>query len=225
MDNQTKVIFALLILIAILGTIFVLKVTGIIKPAQKENIVIEEVVEEEIYSENVEFSWELSIKEQSKIEKKAKRIVGIIIILLIAINIGIAKLYRKIGMPNWTVNYQYIYIFIPTGLAVIATKSEILAIIMGLITAILSLVVSSHYFNAVGMPKLWAMVPLCSILSILGTAGSILVLGLWIAYLIAFIISNIRLAQMFNKGIGFTIGLAILPFVFQPILGYKRETV
>ena len=44
-----------------------------------------------------------------------------------------------------------------------------------------------------------------------------------IASAIIYIISNIELAKMFNKERGFTIGLAILPIIFQPILGYQKE--
>ena len=46
MDNQTKIVFALLAIIAILTGIFVLKIIGVIKPSEK-HVIQEQTKEEE----------------------------------------------------------------------------------------------------------------------------------------------------------------------------------
>jgi hypothetical protein len=48
----------------------------------------------------------------------------------------------------------------------------------------------------------------------------IILIALTIIHLIAYSIANIRVGKLFNKGILFQIGMVILPFVFQPILGF-----
>ena len=42
MDNQTKVIFTLLAIVLILTIIFGLKITGVIKPAEKSKEIVKE---------------------------------------------------------------------------------------------------------------------------------------------------------------------------------------
>ena len=37
------------------------------------------------------------------------------------------------------------------------------------------------------------------------------------------IVPSIKLAEIFNKGKGFIVGLVILPLIFQPILGYQKD--
>ena len=51
----------------------------------------------------------------------------------------------------------------------------------------------------------------------------ILTIILLVITAISYIISNIRLGKKFNKSTGFIVGLAIFPFIFQPILGYSKK--
>lgn len=46
-----------------------------------------------------------------------------------------------------------------------------------------------------------------------------------IAWLVAYIKSSIKLGQLFNKSNSFIVGLVILPFIFQPILGYNKQEI
>lgn len=54
---------------------------------------------------------------------------------------------------------------------------------------------------------------------------TIFLILIFVAWAIVSIISNIRLGKKFNKSVEFIVGLAILPFIFQPVLGYTKDTV
>ena len=51
-----------------------------------------------------------------------------------------------------------------------------------------------------------------------------IIIGIFLilAYLYAHVITSIRLAKEFDKGILFTIMLILLPGIFQPVLGFER---
>jgi hypothetical protein len=236
MDNQTRVIFALLILIAILGTVFILKVTGIIKPSEKEDINIVETVniaenseeikkyEKDMLKKDISFT----IKLYGFIVKYATMIKIIIFILNIIFAIGMAKLYRKINMPDWAISFQYIY---PIINILLGSGGGIIVKTIQLIIALISLSCLCCFFECLNMSKWW---PLSIILGIVLMAISFImdskiwmILGiiLIISFMYAHIISCVRLSKEFNKGIAFLILLIILPGIFQPILGYQRETV
>lgn len=69
-----------------------------------------------------------------------------------------------------------------------------------------------------GKPGWWMFVCLLFLIPILG----------WIVWLILMIIMHfavsIGLAKKFGKGTGFGVGLALLPIIFYPILGYGNAT-
>ena len=100
MDNQTKVILGLLILIAILIGILTLKVTGVIKPSEKEPVKTEDIqeIQEAKETENFIFSNERNfiIKVLGFFTMYAIAITIIMFIVNMVLAIGEAKLYRKI---------------------------------------------------------------------------------------------------------------------------------
>lgn len=227
MDNQTKIIFVLLAVILVLVGIFVLKITGVIKPAEKENVNIIETSEKvknnekEILKKDISFS----IKLYDFIEKYAKTIIIVICILNIILAIGMAKLYSKIDMPDWAVSFQYIY---PIINILLSFAGGMIVSIIELILSLISLSCLCCFFGCLNMSKWW---PLSIILGIVFISISVvieseiwLILGivLILLYLYAHIISSIKLAKTFDKGIAFLLLLIILPGIFQPVLGFER---
>ena len=112
MDNQTKIIIGLVVLVIVLAGIFFLKSTGKIRTTEKEKIKTEENIIEnkETLQSSADSQSSADIymiaKKTNSFTKKYSIIISIIIIIL---NIGIAKLYTKIGMPMWTVVLQIVY--------------------------------------------------------------------------------------------------------------------
>lgn len=157
----------------------------------------------------------------------------------ILISIGIGKLYRKLEMPDWCVYMQYVAPFL-NFTRLIPLIGGILSFIIG----ILQIVTLAYYFGSVGMSKLWAICPIVSLIIITiglstsfvgafttssetasgGTFMFFSALILLIAFGIAYIVANVKAGIILEKGIGFLIGLAILPVIFQPILGYMKDT-
>ena len=83
-------------------------------------------------------------------------------------------------------------------------------------------------FQKAGKPGWAAIIPIYNIIVLLEIVGK----PLWwiVLYLIpvvnfiAVILVCIELAKRFGKGVGFGIGLAFLPFIFYPILGFGDAT-
>lgn len=234
-EKGITVIAILLIIIAILGIIMAVK---LIQP--KENIndnnelkSYNELVSEQKRKEQKEKreQWEKEYKVMKTTSKTANVITSIISLgISIALGIGTAKLYEKLHLSKAIVTFTWMY-------PIIAVISEflpgILESIIMFIAGIIGVISLGNYFKALGMSFAWAILPfvslICiafgitsmimsniSILALLGLAGII-------AFIIAYIISNIKLAKVFERGIGFTVGLVLLPFIFQPILGYQKE--
>jgi len=93
-----------------------------------------------------------------------------------------------------------------------------LAIVVGIIAGIWKV------FTKAGKPGWAAIVPIYNLIVLLEIAGK----PLWwfilflipIANLVAAILVGIAVAQKFGKGSGFGVGLALLGFIFYPILGF-----
>lgn len=225
MDSQTKIIMGLLILIAILVGVFVLKVTGVIKPADK--VKIEETQKTEETEEIKKVKESFIMKLISFITMNIIVIIIIVFIINMILSIGEAKLYRKIGMPDWTISFKYID---PIVTLIFGFMPRIISNGIESILGILSFYCLCKFFGCLGVSKWWPLAFVAGlILSIIGIFRSginiLLIMGiiLLIAYLYAHIITSIRLAKEFDKGKLFTILLIIFPSIFQPVLGYQKN--
>lgn len=217
MDNQTKIILGLLILIAILVGIFALKITGVIKPVKK--VELEETQEIEEVKES------FIIKLISFVMTYIIAITIVMFIINMILAIGEAKLYRKIGMPDWTISFEYIYPVTNLILGFVhGTVANIISGVMGL----LSILCLCKFLECLEVPKWWLLSLTAGlILAVIGIIKSginiLLIMGiiLILAYFYAHVIASIRLARKFDKGILFTVLLIILPGIFQPVLGFQ----
>jgi len=81
-------------------------------------------------------------------------------------------------------------------------------------------------FTKAGKPGWAAIVPIYNCIVLLEIVGKpiwwIILLLIPCVNIIVSIMLNVELAKKFGKGIGFAIGIIILPFVFIPILGFGK---
>lgn len=232
--GEVNLFIVLITIIIIASIILALKITGVIKTEPTK------VVEEDYNYTNLEYEYGDEYKSDYKTDNNESfltvintmrnmSIVVVIFVYLIGIglNIGICMLYAKLGIPSYIVKFNFIWPilsvvsnFLPGGLRTIVSLISLIMGIAGLY----------YYFKAVGMSGWWAILPFASailvLLAVLSSGLMILAIIVVLSSIIAYVISNIRLARIFRKGTLFTVGLAILPFIFQPILGFQRnETI
>lgn len=233
MDNQTKIIIGLVVLVIVLAGIFFLKSTGKIRTTEKEKIKTEENIIEnkETLQSSADSQSSADIymiaKKTNSFTKKYSIIISIIIIIF---NIGIAKLYTKIGMPMWTVVLQIVSpILSLINVSIIETVISILNFVSSILLfktldafrvelgEYKTLLITATAFIAVIM-----FIVTKSILYTISLTGILLLIIIAIIFYIK-MCSN--LADEFNKGKGFKLGLIILPTIFQAILGYQNNNV
>ena len=97
----------------------------------------------------------------------------------------------------------------------------------GIFPLIILLVIIIAYwkiFEKAGKPGWAAIIPIYNIIVLLEIVGKptwwiILYLIPLVNFVIAIIVIN-ELSKKFGQGVGFTIGLILLPFIFYPILGF-----
>ena len=79
-------------------------------------------------------------------------------------------------------------------------------------------------FSKAGQPGWAVLIPIYNIYVLCKVAGRpgwwLLLMLIPLVNLVIAIILNIDVAKNFGKGVGFGIGLIILPFIFYPILGF-----
>lgn len=228
----------LLVIIIIAGAILALKITGIIKPSERK-VVVEEEKEYKNDMDDFDFYDEDELERRANNRKTLSTVLNIIsIVIALIISIGTSKLYRKLGLPNYIVVFTLIYPLLSiTG----NWTSGVLNIIINLAFGILGILSMYYYFKALEMSGKWAILPFAAMIILpFGISGlmmagliggmpiipsfiTVISLTMIIAWLVAYIKSNIKIGQMFNKTTPFIVGLCILPFVFQPILGYSDK--
>jgi hypothetical protein len=83
-------------------------------------------------------------------------------------------------------------------------------------------------FTKAGEPGWAAIIPIYNIIVLVKIAGRplwwFILLLIPIVGLIVAIIVSIDVAKRFGKGAGYGLGLAILPFIFYPLLGFGSAT-
>ena len=95
---------------------------------------------------------------------------------------------------------------------------------VSLVLTVVFIAANWRVFSKAGEPGWAAIVPIYNILVLLKIAGKpawwIILLIIPVANLIFGIIVSVALARRFGKGTGFGVGLALLPMIFFPILGF-----
>ena len=92
--------------------------------------------------------------------------------------------------------------------------------------AFLVLVIAGFWktFSKAGEPGWAAIIPIFNTYIMLKIAGRpwwwLVLLIIPIVSLVVWVVASVDIAKSFGKGTGFGIGLALLPFIFYPILGF-----
>lgn len=147
---------------------------------------------------------------------------GFLLILLspifVILCVGMCFLYSKIKIPNFAI--------VLTVLAPIICVIMFFYIFAGvyeyfilIIPAICLGIGRFYYFKRLNMSWFWSLL---FVIAVALLQFPIISLIIFVIYVIGFIISNIKLLDLFElDGYLFMAGLIVFPHLFQPILGYK----
>jgi len=106
----------------------------------------------------------------------------------------------------------------------VSSEGSPLAGVVGLAIVILVFAGIWKTFTKAGKPGWGAIIPIYNIILLLQIAGRpiwwIVLLFIPLVNLLVGIVVTIDIARNFGKGVGFGIGLALLGFIFYPILGF-----
>lgn len=228
MENQTKIILGLLAAILILAIILGLKVAGVIKPKEKEQT--NKISEVNLEDDEIVPNYERNIGFVEKIAKLlntyGKAIAVIQFIIGLVLSIGIAKLYDKLGMPSFTVIFQYAY---PVINLVVGLGEGAIVNAIEFVISLIVLWCLGEFFGSLGMSKVWPLSLAFGIIvvtvgtSIFSTFIMLLGILLILMFVYAHVVSSIKLAKRNDKGILYTIGLILIPNVFKAILGFESK--
>lgn len=92
--------------------------------------------------------------------------------------------------------------------------------------AILVLVIAGMWkvFVKAGKPGWACLIPIYNVIVLLEIAGKplwwIILLFIPFVNIVVFVLISIAVAEKFGKGLGFGLGLAFLPMIFFPVLGF-----
>jgi hypothetical protein len=93
-----------------------------------------------------------------------------------------------------------------------------------LAVAIVELIAMWKVFVKAGEPGWAVIIPIYNVIVFLKIAGKplwwIILLLIPVVNLVIAIIATIALAEKFGQGVGFAIGLLLLPFIFYPVLAF-----
>ena len=100
--------------------------------------------------------------------------------------------------------------------------------IVAILFAVLMVAAMWKVFTKAGKPGWAALIPIYNLVVLLQIAGKpvwwIILFFIPIVNLVILILIGIDVAKAFGKGTGFGLGLALLGFIFYPILGFSDAT-
>lgn len=105
------------------------------------------------------------------------------------------------------------------------TAGELIFSVLYLALVILVIAGFWKVFSKAGEPGWAAIIPLFNMYIILKIAGRpwwwLILYFIPIVSLVIWVVVSVDIAKAFGKGTGFGIGLALLPFIFFPVLGFS----
>ncbi len=102
----------------------------------------------------------------------------------------------------------------------------VLLTVVGLVLVIALIAGAWKVFEKAGRPGWGCLIPIYNVILLLGMAGKplwwIVLMFVPLVSVVVAILLNIEVAKNFGKGTGFGFGLAILPMIFYPMLGFSE---
>jgi len=107
---------------------------------------------------------------------------------------------------------------------VIEQSANPIMMLLPLVLVVFMIIVGWKVMAKAGLPGWGIFIPIYNIYLMCKLAGKpgwwLLLMFVPIANLIVSILVNVGIAERFGKGIGFAVGLILLPFIFFPILAF-----
>lgn len=117
---------------------------------------------------------------------------------------------------------------LPPGAAAAAGGAALLINCVSLILTIITIVGMWKLFVKADKPGWAAIVPIYNVIVLLEIVGRplwwIILLLIPLVNLVILIMVTVDLAKSFGQGVGYAIGLLLLPFIFYPMLGFGDAT-
>ena len=111
-----------------------------------------------------------------------------------------------------------------TGSAAAAGGLALLPMLISLVVAIFIIAATWKVFKKGGQPGWGCIIPIYNIICLLKIAGKpawwVILWFVPLLNIVIVIMSYAGVAKSFGKGVGFVIGMTLLPFIFWPILGF-----
>ncbi|MCC6229741.1 MAG: signal peptidase I [Phycisphaerales bacterium] len=105
------------------------------------------------------------------------------------------------------------------------TAGELIFTVVYLALVILVIAGFWRVFSKAGEPGWAAIIPIFNVYILLKIAGRpwwwLILYFIPIVSLVIWVVVSVDIAKAFGKGTGFGIGLALLPFIFFPVLGFS----
>src|SRR5437588_3649116 len=110
------------------------------------------------------------------------------------------------------------------GNSAAAAGVGITAMLIGLAIAVLMIASMWKIFTKAGKPGWAAIIPIYNLIVLLEIAGKplwwFILMLIPFVNIVVFIMVLLSIARNFGKGVGFAIGMLLLPFIFYPMLGF-----
>jgi uncharacterized protein DUF5684 len=111
-----------------------------------------------------------------------------------------------------------------TGVSPLGAGLGMVGIIVWVAFAVLMIASMWKIFTKAGKPGWAAIIPIYNLIVLLEIAGKplwwFILMLIPFVNIVVFIIVLLSIARNFGKGVGFAIGMLLLPFIFYPMLGF-----
>src|SRR5205085_8305718 len=111
-----------------------------------------------------------------------------------------------------------------TGVSPLGAGLGMVGIIVWLAFAVLMIASMWKIFTKAGKPGWAAIIPIYNLIVLLEIAGKplwwFILMLIPFVNIVVFIMVLLSIARNFGKGVGFAIGMLLLPFIFYPMLGF-----
>lgn len=204
--KEWRVITVLLAIIVLLSVILGIKIINNTPEKQIQEVIEQSSKKNESISIESE-EEKISINQLDSYEVLMFGVAGVLLLIISLMTISGYKLCFKLEI-NSALIWSNIALNFITG--AVTSLNLILGLILIIVNAIILIIIIVKAYKTIGGN------PLLLLLGLIPFVGSI-------CMILISIDSICKLANYFNKGIGFKLGLIFLPFIFMPILAFSGD--